>query len=181
MAGTPTNVQSRLWSEADVLLWLGPAAPLAADLPTTITDPFVTGAAKWGFLGLLVGDSGLEQNRNWDEKKITAWGFGIVAAPVKDFVLETKVSALEENEVMQKILWPGSTSTSLVVPKPLYAYYALEKRTATGGKYRAISAAPGKFWVPTIKDAEGDAPPREITVTAFPSPTMELYKVQQAA
>jgi hypothetical protein len=179
MAGIPANVQSRLWSEADVLLWLGSTPPTEADLPEAITDPFDTGDEKWGFLGLLVGESGLEQNRNWDEKKITAWGYGVVAAPVKDFVLETKVSALEDNAVMQKIMWPGSTATSIVVPKPLYAHYALEKRTATGGKHRAISAERGKFWVPTIKDAEGDAPPREVTVTAFPSPTMELYKVQQ--
>lgn len=182
MAGTPANVQSRIWAEADVLIYLTSVSSLPTeDVPATIADPFVTTTGKWGFLGLLVGDSGMEQSRTWDEKKIPAWGFGIVAAPVKDFVLETKVSALEDNAVVQKILWPGSTDTSIIVPKPLYAFYALEKRTADGRKHRAISAAPAKIWVPTIKDSEGDAPPREVTITAFPSPSLELYKVQKSA
>jgi hypothetical protein len=182
MAGTPSNVQSRIWAEADVLIYTTSVASLPeGDIPDTIADAFDVTTGKWGFLGLLVGDSGMEQARTWDETKIPAWGYGIVAAPVKDFSLETKVSALEDNAVMQSILWPGSTETSIVVPKPLYAFFALEKRTASGAKHRAISAAPSKIWVPTIKDSEGDAPPREVTITVFPSSSLELYKVQQSA
>lgn len=181
MAGTPANVQSRLWAEADVLLYLGGLTLPSDDIPEAITDEFTISTTKWGFLGLLVGDSGIDEARTWDEKQIPAWGYGIIAAPVKDFKLETKVSALEDNAVMQKIMWPGSSDTSIVVPQPLYAYYALEKRTAAGKKHRVISAAPAKFWVQNIKEAEGDAPPREVSVLAFPSPTKELYKVQKSA
>lgn len=181
MSGTPANVQSRIWAEADVLLYLGGLTLPGADIPTAITDPFSTAANKWGFLGLLVGDSGIEESRTWDEKRIPAWGYGIVAAPTKDFVLETKVSALEDNAVMQKILWPGSTSTELVVPQPLYAFYALEKRTAAGKKVRAISKSAGKFWVQNIKESEGDAPPREVSVLAFPDSNKALYQLQQTA
>lgn len=181
MAGTPTNVQSRLWAEADVLLYLGGLTLPSEDIPTAITDAFTISTSKWGFLGLLVGDSGIEENRQWDEKRIPAWGYGIVAAPVKDFVLETKVSALEDNAVMQKILWNGSSDTEIVVPQPLYAYYALEKRTAAGKKVRAISKSPGKFWVQTIKENEGDAPPREVNVLAFPDSNKALYAVQKTA
>ncbi len=181
MAGTPSNVQSRLWAEADVLLYLGGLTLAGADIPTAITDPFTISTSKWGFLGLLVGDSGIEESRQWDEKRIPAWGYGIIAAPTKDFVLETKVSALEDNAVMQQILWNGSTDTEIVVPQPLYAYYALEKRTAAGKKVRAISKQPGKFWVPTIKENEGDAPPREVSILAFPDSAKALYQIQKAA
>lgn len=181
MAGTPSNVQSRLWAEADVLVYLGGLTLPTDDIPDAITDAFTVSTTKWGFLGLLVGDSGIEESRQWDEKRIPAWGYGIIAAPTKDFVLETKVSALEDNAVMQKILWNGSTATEIVVPQPLYAYYALEKRTAAGKKHRAISKSPGKFWVQTVKESEGDAPPREVSILAFPDSNKALYAVQQTA
>jgi len=181
MAGTPANVQARLWTGANFLLYLGGLTLPSDDIPAAITDAFNTGAGKWGFLGLLVGDSGIEESRQWDEKRIPAWGYGIVAAPTKDFVLETKVSALEDNAVMQKIMWNGSSDSEIVVPQPLYAYYALELENAAGTKRRAISKAPGKFWVQNIKESEGDAPPREVSVLAFPDSNKKLYALQKSA
>lgn len=179
MAGNPGNV--KLFTEADFLLWMGTSAPLAADIPATITDPWVTTTGKWAFAGLLVGDSGIDESRQWNEKDITAWGYGTILVASKDFKLDTKVSVLEDNEVVQDILWPGSSDTEIVVPDPLHRYFAMEKRTADGEVRRAISKRPGRFWVDSVKDAEGDANPREVNVRVFPDSARKLYAVQKSA
>ncbi|SIF54112.1 hypothetical protein [Mycobacteroides abscessus] len=179
MAGNPDNV--KLYTEADVLLWMGSAAPTATDLPAAITDPFVTTTGKWAFLGLLVGDAGIDTQREWDEKDIPAWGYGTIIVASKDFKLTRKVSALEDNPAMQRILWNGSTETEIVVPNPLYEYVAFEKRTASGEIRREISKRPARFWTPNIKDAEGDATPREIECRIFPDSARKLFAAQQTA
>lgn len=180
MAGNPANVASRLFSEADVLLYR--AATLApADIPATVTAPFVTTAGKWEFLGLLVGDAGIEQGRTWDSTDIPAWGYGTILVADKDFSHTTTVSALEDNPVVQAILWPGSTDTTIVVPHALHSWFAIEKRTAGGNVNRLISKMPGRFWTETITDSEGNASPREIEVRVFPNSNRELYAAQKAA
>ncbi|OHU48107.1 hypothetical protein [Mycobacteroides chelonae] len=179
MAGNPDNV--KIYTEADVLLWMGSAPPTTADLPATITDPFVTTAGKWGFLGLLVGDAGIDTAREWDEKDITAWGYGTIIVASKDFKLTRKVSALEDNEAMQRIILPGSTESEIVVPDPLNEYIAFERRTAKGEIRREISKRPARLWVPNIKDAEGDATPREIECRIFPDSARRLFAAQQSA
>ena len=146
MAGNPANVSSRLFAEADVLIYK--AATLAVDdIPDTVTDPFVTTVGKWEFLGLLVGDAGIEQSRQWDSTDIPAWGYGTIIVADKDFSHTTKVSALEDNPTVQEILWPGSTETTIVVPHALHAWMAVEKRTAAGGVNRLISKMPARFWL----------------------------------
>ncbi|MCG5431238.1 hypothetical protein LV457_02900 [Mycobacterium sp. MYCO198283] len=180
MAGNPANVSKRLFSEADVLIY--PNAVLAsADIPAAVTDPFPNTTGKWEFLGLLVGDAGIEQSRQWDETEIPAWGYGTIIVASKDFSHTTTVSALEDNPTVQKILWPGSTDTSIVVPQPLHAFFAIEKRTAAAQVNRLISTMPGRFWSETITDAEGNAAPREITIRVFPNSAKELYKAQKSA
>lgn len=178
MAGNPVNV--KLWTEADVLLYDASTLPVD-DIPDTITDPFVTTTGKWGFLGLLVGDAGLNNSRQWQETDIPAWGYGTILVASKDFSLTTTVSALEDNPVTQKIIWPGSDDTKLVVPNPLHAFFALEKRTADGKKHRRISTMPGRFWVQNDNDAEGAANPREINIRVFPNSNRELFLTQKSA
>lgn len=180
MAGNPANVASRLWAEADVLIFDN-ATLATADIPATITDPFVTTTGKWEFLGLLVGDAGIESTRQWDTTDIPAWGYGTIIVADKDFSHTTKVSALEDNPTTQKIIWPGSTETKIVVPHPLHAFFAIEKRTAAGGINRLISKMPGRFWTETLSDNEGNASPREIETRVFPNSDKELYACQKAA
>lgn len=179
MAGNPDNV--KIYTEADVLLWMGSVAPTSADLPASITDPFVTTTGKWGYLGLLVGDAGIDTQREWDEKDIPAWGYGTIIVASKDFKLTRKVSVLEENPVTQRILWPGSTESDTVVPDPLNEYVAFEKRTAKGEIRREISKRPARLWVPNVKDAEGDATPREVECRIFPDSARKLFALQQSA
>jgi hypothetical protein len=160
MAGNPANVSARLFAEADVLIYPNPTLD-ALDIPAAVDDAFVTTTGKWEFLGLLVGDAGIEQSRTWDDT--------------------TKVSALEDNPAVQKILWPGSTDTAVVVPQPLFAFFALEKRTAGGNVNRLISKMPGRFWCETLTDNEGGAEPREIEIRVFPNSAKELYAAQKSA
>ncbi|GJJ23735.1 hypothetical protein [Mycolicibacterium mageritense] len=180
MAGNPANVSSRLWAEADVLIYRAATLP-PTDIPAAVTDPFVTTTGKWEFLGLLVGDAGIEQSRQWDSQDIPAWGYGTIIVADKDFSHTTKVSALEDNPAVQEILWPGSTDTNIVVPHALHAWFAIEKRTAAGGINRLISKMPGRFWCETISDNEGNASPREIETRVFPNSNKELYAAQKAA
>ena len=180
MAGNPANVSARLFAEADVLLYDNPTLP-ADDIPDAVTDPFVTTTGKWEFLGLLVGDAGIGQSREWDDTDIPAWGYGVILVASKDFSHTTTVSALEDNPTTRKIIWPGSTDTTIVVPQPLFAFFAVEKRTAAGGVNRLISKMPGRFWVSDVNDNEGGAEPREIEVRVFPNAAKELYATQKSA
>jgi hypothetical protein len=180
MAGNPANVSARLFAEADVLIYPNPTLD-ALDIPAAVDDAFVTTTGKWEFLGLLVGDAGIEQSRTWDDTEIPAWGYGVIIVASKDFSHTTKVSALEDNPAVQKILWPGSTDTAVVVPQPLFAFFALEKRTAGGNVNRLISKMPGRFWCETLTDNEGGAEPREIEIRVFPNSAKELYAAQKSA
>ena len=180
MAGNPANVSKRLFAEADVLLYPNAILP-SADMPTTVTDSFVTTTGKWQFLGLLVGDAGIGSSRQWDSQKIPAWGYGTIIVADKDFSHTTKASALEDNPVVQMILWNGSTDSSIVVPRALYSFFAIEKRTAAGGVNRLISTMPGRFWCTDINDTEGNATPREIDIDVFPNSAKQLYVAQKSA
>lgn len=181
MAGHATNVM--LWTEADVLVYNYPtftATLPGGDIPDDTDDPFVISPTKWSYLGMLVGDAGIEQDREWTEKDIPAWGYGTIKIARKDFKLTTKVSALEDNLVVQSILWPDSSASLLKVPHPSSRFIAFEKRSAEGDVNRLISTMPADMWVPNIKDVEGDANTKEITVRIFPNSSEELYMVQSS-
>jgi hypothetical protein len=179
MAGHASNVL--LWTEADVLVYDTAVTALpGADVPDDTDDAFSNAVGKWQFLGLLVGDSGIEQSREWTEKDIPAWGYGTIKIARKDFKLTTKVSALEDNLIVQKILWPDSSDTTLKVPHPMSRFIAFEKRSADGDVHRLISTMPADLWVPNIKDVEGDANTKEISVRIFANSAEELYTVQSS-
>jgi len=178
MAGSPENVI--LWTEADVLLYNAATLPVD-DLPDTIDDAFVTTTGKWGYLGLLVGADGIKIQREWDETDIPAWGYGTIIVASKDFKCTGMVSAREDNAVVQSILWPGSTDTTLVVPEPSHQFVAIEKRAATGNKHRMVSKRPSRLWIPNDDKVEGDNSPYEVNMRIFPNSARELFLVQQTA
>jgi hypothetical protein len=178
MAGNPSNVV--LWTEADVLLYNAAALPVE-DIPEAITDPFVTTTGKWGYVGLLVGADGIDIQREWDETDIPAWGYGTIIVASKDFKCTGTVSVREDNEVVQSVLWPGSTDDTLVVPNPAHQFVAIEKRSADGKKHRMISKRPVRLWIPNEKKVEGDNSPYEVNMRIFPNSARELFLVQQSA
>lgn len=184
MAGNPSNV--RLYTEADVFVYKQPTlAP--ADIPEDVTEPFNTTVAwdaadqatvKWGYLGILVGASGIETQREWDESDITGWGYGTILVASRDFSARVTVSFREDNPVTQSILWPGSTDSTLKVPDPAHMFFAFEKRTASGYVDRRITKRASRLWVPNIPDDEGGDNPRELTARIFPNSARELFDWQ---
>lgn len=175
MAGNPDNVH--LWTEADVLFYNALTLP-AADLPTDVTTPFDTSADKWGFAGLLVGDDGIDIAREWDEADIPAWGYGTIMVSSRNFKATGKVSVREDNDVVQSILWPGSTSSTVVVPQPSSQFVAIEKRGAAGEVKRLISKRPCRLWIPNEKSVEGNNSPYEVNIRIFPNAAKELFLAQ---
>src|SRR5262245_33112872 len=181
MAGNPSNV--RLFAEADVFVYKQPALD-PDDVPADVTESFDTSVAwtatdqstvKWGFLGILVGADGIDLQREWDRKDITGWGYGVIIVAWKDFKATVKVSAREDNPVVQSILWPGSTDTTLNVPDPAHLFIGFEKRTADGYIDRKITKRPSQLWIPGDKDVEGDNTPRELESRIFSNSARELF------
>lgn len=178
MAGDPTNVH--LWTEADVLLYAGATLP-TLDLPADIDAPFVTTTGKWGFMGLLVGDEGIDIQREWDETDIPAWGYGTILVASKNFKSTGKVQVREDNEVTQSVLWPGSTDSTVVVPQPSSQFVAIEKRGSFGEKKRLITKRPARLWIPNDKSVEGNNSPYEVNMRFFPNSARELFLAQASA
>jgi hypothetical protein len=177
MAGNPANVH--LWIEADVLVYNAATLP-TADLPAAVTDPFVTTTGKWSYVGLLVGDDGIDIQREWEETDIPAWGYGTIIVGSKNFKSSAKVSAREDNAAVQSILWPGSTDSDIVVPDPSSQFVAIEKRGSFGEVARLITKRPARLWIPNDKTVEGNNSPYEMNIRFFPNSAMELFLAQSS-
>ena len=184
MAGNPSNV--RLYTEADVFVYKQ-STLASGDIPADVTEPFDTTVAwdavnqstvKWGYFGILVGADGIDTAREWNETDITGWGYGTILVGSKDFKATVTVNAREDNPVMQSILWPGSSDTTLVVPDPGHYFFGFEKRTADGYVDRRITKRPARLWIPSEKDVEGDSTPREVQARIFPNSARELFHWQ---
>ncbi|CAM3432790.1 hypothetical protein [Tsukamurella hominis] len=175
MAGNPDNV--KLWDGADVLILDKAGALAPADLPTAVTDPF---PAPWEFVGLLNGDQGFENSREWDETDITAWGYGVVKVASKNLKVERKFTALEDNETTMGLIWPGSTSTALVVPKPAYKYVAFQLVDDLGQTVRYVSKLKARIWASNANEKEGAADGYEFNARIFPNSAKELFLVQRS-
>ena len=159
MAGTASNVG--LWQDADVYVTTDLAAPEPADTST----PF---SAAWNLVGLLDGGAGFQESRDEDENDQFAWGGILVATTRKNFKLTKKFTALEDNATTRSLIWPGSTTTNLVVPKRADIKIAFETRT--GGKVRRlISASRAQVGVDgDITDNEDDMSKVTFEATIFP-------------
>ncbi|MEU1506429.1 hypothetical protein [Kitasatospora sp. NPDC005748] len=124
MSGNTGN--ARLWTDADV--WV--ASSLATANPTDANTPF---GAGWNLIGLLDGDDGMPESRDEDTADYYAWGGIIVRTSRKNFKLTKSFSALEDNAYTRALLWPGSSSSQIVVPKPVNTKIAFETRDASTG------------------------------------------------
>lgn len=117
MAGDPTK--ARLWANADVYV----AFDLAAVVPADISAAF---AATWQPVGLLNGEEGFGDEREEDTKDYYAWGGLLMRTSRKNFKLTRSFTAYEQNPVVNRLMWPGSTATALKVPKPEQVKIAFE-------------------------------------------------------
>lgn len=133
MASDPAN--SLVMEAVDIYI-----APLGSDDPTDITEDF---PAAWAQVGIIDGDSGIEEAREWG-KDNDFYGIGpagsILVTSVKgQFKLTRKFEFLEDSENTRKILWPGSTETLLVTPQPVPTLLGMTVWYQNGTKERLIT------------------------------------------
>jgi len=166
MSGDTTKVN--LWADADVYV-----AAIGAPVPADASTPF---SGAWTLVGLLDGDQGFEESRSEDVKDHFAWGGILVATTRSKFKLEKKFTVLEDNVQTRALIWPGSTSTSTIVPVPTDILIAFETRRG-GIVRRKITSNRAQVTVDGgIKDDETDMTAVTLVATIFPdSTTKELF------
>lgn len=169
MSGTPENAS--LWADADVYI----STNLSATLPATTSDPF---GVDWDLVGLLDGDDGFEEERDEDKSDYYAWGGVLVKTSRKNFKLTKKFSVLEDNDVTRSLIWPGSTATELIVPRPANILIAFE--TSENGKVkRLITRERAQVDVDgSIKDNESDLTKVTLAATIYPDGDGVLFDRQ---
>ncbi|KAF0646659.1 MULTISPECIES: Ig-like domain-containing protein [Streptomyces] len=130
MAGDP--LKANLWTDADVYI----STNLSATLPADANTPF---GVDWDLVGLLDGDEGFPESRDEDTDDKYAWGGLLVRTSRNHFKLTKSFTALEDNETTYSLLWPGSSATQIVVPRPAKVMVAFETRE--GDKVRRLITA----------------------------------------
>lgn len=159
-----------LAADADVYL----AASLATVNPI---DASVAFGAGWTMLGLLDGGDGYSESRSEDVKDHFAWGGTLVRTSRKNFKLEKKFAVLEDNVTTRALIWPGSSATQRIIPKPANVKIAFETRE--GGKVqRLITRNYAQVSVDgDIKDGEDDLTKVGLVATIFPDSAGVLFDV----
>lgn len=180
MAGNADNV--KIWTDADVLVYTGPGSPFeiispatSANVPASITDLF---NSTWAYVGMLKGDAGFAESREWSQTDIPAWGYGTVKVSNKDYKDTRKFTAIEDNDTTFDLIWPGSTDTDIVVPKPANRYLAFELTDDEGNKKRLITRKKSQVWAPNWNQVEGNVDGYEFEGRIFPTGDKKLYAVQ---
>ncbi|MFI0914306.1 hypothetical protein [Streptomyces abikoensis] len=152
--------------------------PLTAVSPATITDPF---PAEWGLVGLLDGDDGFTESRDEDTDDKYAWGGILVRTSRAHFKLTKSFTALEDNLLTRSLIWPGSTDTQLIVPKPDRIKIAFETREGTKVK-RLICAQYAEVSVDgDITENETDLTTYKLVATIYPTSGKVLFNRQFTA
>lgn len=155
MSGDPTKAD--LWTNADFYV----AASLSTVSPATISDPF---GAGWGLTGLLNGDDGMPESRDEDTSDMYAWGGILVRTSRKNFKLTKKVSILEDNPVTRALIWPGSSDSEIVVPRPVPVKAGFEVRDPGTGKIERLITR--NYAIITV-DGDRDVNETDLTKTAL--------------
>ncbi len=169
MAGDVTKAS--LWADADV--WV--AADVATVNPATAATAFGVG---WDLVGLLDGDEGFVQSRDEDETDFFAWGGLLVRTARKNFKLTYKFTALEDNDTTRALLWPGSSATTLVVPRPVPVKLALELREGNVTHRRITKDHAVITLDKDLTESESDLTKYPFVATIYPNAAGELFDVQ---
>jgi hypothetical protein len=130
VAGDP--LKANLWTDADVYI----STNLSATLPANASTPF---GVDWDLIGLLDGDDGFPESRDEDTDDKFAWGGILTKTSRNHFKLTKSFTALEDNDTTFSLLWPGSTSSQIIVPRPAKVLVAFETRE--GSKVRRLITA----------------------------------------
>ncbi|MFF3671688.1 hypothetical protein [Microtetraspora malaysiensis] len=168
MAGNPEA--AAIWADADVYV-----GPLTAVNPASVTTPF---PATWGLVGLLDGDKGFTEKREEQVSDHYAWGGILVRTSRSRFKLTRTITVLEDNEQTRKLIWPGSTDTEIIVPRPQPVKLGFELREGDKIK-RLITRRYAEVSVDgDIVENETDLAAVTLVATIFPDSSGVLFDRQ---
>ena len=171
MAKDPDNVH--IWANAAVRLFDGATRPV---LPADIDTPFTELA--FPEVGILDGDAGFGEERSVDETKHFGWGIGLIKIGSKNYELSRTFSPLEDNAVVRGLVWPGSTATKILMPKPVYRWIAFENTSDEGLVERLVSTRKARIWVAANARNESDITKWEVSVNLFANGADEVFDRQ---
>lgn len=175
MAGEPTN--ARLWSDADVYVAFLSDTP-SPTTPATVNDPF---GSDWELVGLLDGDDGFTDTRNEDVTDLYAWGGILIRTSRRNFKWTRAFTALEKNFATDRLMWPGSTPSQIVVPsgnRIERVKVAFETQDGDN-KYRLITNYEAEITVNgDVNENETDIASVPFMVTVFPTDAGVLFDRQ---
>ncbi|OKI52854.1 hypothetical protein [Micromonospora sp. CB01531] len=169
MSGDPSKAS--LWADADVYI----ADDLTTANPATVAEAF---SNEWGLAGLLNGEDGIEEGRDEDKGDHYAWGGILVRTSRKNFKMTKKFTALEDNDVVRGLVYPGSTATTIVVPRHGPKKVSFEVRDDDRIERLITRRFAIVDTIGTIKDSEDELKKYEITLSIFPDGNGVLFDRQ---
>jgi len=175
MSGDSTKTS--LWTDADVRIdWTAAAAG-----PSDAKTAYI---AAWTLVGLLDGESGIEEERDEDTSEHFAWGGVLIKKTRSKHKRTIKFVALEDNDEVFKLINPGSTRgtpvTGLrtdIIKVPKYVDFGISFETKEGlvSRRRTVKRATIEE-IGTIKASEEEPTVYEITVVLYPEADGTLYR-----
>ncbi|WP_433660794.1 hypothetical protein ACQPW1_00445 [Nocardia sp. CA-128927] len=158
---------------ADAAVFVGKT--LTPNRPATITADF---DETWDNAGILSGDDGIKNAREWDVTEHFGWGIGLYRKGFKNFKESREFTCLESNTTTRRIAHPGSTATNIVVPRPGVFMLAFEFTNDLGLPERLYTARPAQCWIPDLDRNESDPTSHEVTADIFARGDGLLYTRQ---
>lgn len=158
---------------ADAAIFVGKT--LTPIIPATIAADF---DATWDNLGILNGDDGIKNSREWDTTEHFGWGIGLYRKGYKNYKESRVFTCLESNATTRRILLPGSTATEVYKPRPKGFILAFEFINDLGVRERLFTARPADCWIPNDDRNESDPTGHEVTADIFATGTGLLYTRQ---
>ncbi len=132
--------KAEYWPDADVYV-----ADIGSPLPASIDDDF---GVEWAQVGLLDGEAGFVEKRDEEVNDQFAWGGILVRTTRRNFVMTKSFTALEYNDDTRALIYPGSATGEIRVPRPVPKLVAFETRETRDGevmKRRLITANYGEI------------------------------------
>lgn len=173
MTRSPDN--AKIWQDARVW-WAAASGTTRPALPTTADE--LPDELSWLEFGLLDGGDGFGEERSFDETEHFAWGLGLIKIGTRNYKLNRSMSLLEDNEVTRQVLWPGSTETKLLMPKPVFGWLGFEGTDDLGAVERLWTVRPARLTVPNNNRNETDITKLEVTANIFANGASELFDRQ---
>jgi hypothetical protein len=148
---------------------------LTPNIPATIEDDF---DPTWDNAGILNGDDGVKNAREWDVTEHFGWGIGLYRKGYKNYKESRVFVCLESNATTRRIAHPGSSATQIVVPRPGMFPLCFEFDNDLGVRERLFTARPAQCWIPNLDRNESDPTGHEVTADIFATGSGLLYTRQ---